>query len=49
VDMVDYSRLTGNWMATGCHEPDWCDGADIDWSGRVDWADLKALALQWLD
>lgn len=48
VDFVDYSRFAQQWAETDCHEPDWCNRADIDQSGNVNWRDLDILAYNWL-
>jgi hypothetical protein len=38
----------GNYWLEDCNEPNWCDGADLDRSGIVDYNDLRILAESWL-
>lgn len=49
VDGIDYAYLSGHWQDTNCAAANDCDGADLDFSGVVDWADLKILCGQWLE
>lgn len=32
----------------GGEQPDWCSGADLDFSGVVDWAGVKIFCDYWL-
>ena len=48
VDFIDFGIFAGQWRASNCREPDWCDGADFEPDGDVDFADLSTLAGQWL-
>jgi hypothetical protein len=48
VDFSDYSMLARQWQQVGCNGPDWCERADIDRNGRVDWNDLQGVADHWL-
>ena len=48
VNSVDYSLLARYWHETDCAALDDCDGADIDLSGAVDFADVAAVAESWL-
>ena len=48
VDFADYAALAGRWMDEGCAEPGWCDGADLNKSGSVDWYDLAEFVEYWL-
>jgi len=48
VDFADYSHLAERWQDTGCDAVYDCYHADLDFSGVVDWADLKILCGQWL-
>jgi hypothetical protein len=27
----------------------WCEGADLDWSGQTDWQDLNLFVSSWLN
>jgi len=35
-------------MNENCVEPDFCDGADLNKSGSVDWYDLAEFVEYWL-
>ena len=35
-DALDLQDFASHWLQPECTEPDWCGGADIDHSGRVD-------------
>jgi DNA-binding beta-propeller fold protein YncE len=48
VDFEDFVVLAAHWLAADCNEPDWCEGADLDQSGKVDGNDLGVFALSWL-
>jgi len=49
VNWQDFAVFAGQWLASGCSDPDWCDGADLNHSGNVDWADFAVFAGQWLE
>ncbi len=44
----DYAALSGNWLRRDCSGPDWCQGADIDRNGEVNYYDLAILIDYWL-
>ena len=48
VDFRHFARFADHWLQTGCAEPDWCGGADLNHLNDVGWTDLKLLADQWL-
>jgi hypothetical protein len=48
VDIRDLAELGFHWRRTGCGEPNWCGGADLDRSGAVDFGDLYLLSGNWL-
>jgi len=48
VDFADFAVLARHWLDTGCQSPDWCEGADLDLDGDVDWDDLDYLLEGWL-
>ena len=49
VNLQDYAALAKNWKVTDCNDlNDWCEKADIDKSGVVDFNDLFVMAEQWL-
>ena len=49
VDWNDLDALTDSWLNTGCSAADWCGGADIDHSSKVDFNDFGLFALHWLE
>jgi hypothetical protein len=49
VNLIDFSILSARWQDTGCGElGNWCDGADVDYSGAVNFEDLSYLCENWL-
>ena len=36
IDIDDFVILISYWQQTGCSQPDWCDGADLNRNGVVD-------------
>lgn len=48
IELFDFSIFANEWQQTGCTEPDWCQRADIERSGDVDWLDLDIIAENWL-
>jgi len=49
VDFLDYAYFAGRWSDENCGLSDDCDGADLDFSDKVDWADLKIFCDHWLE
>lgn len=49
VDLTDFAVLMQYWSDTTCEFPDWCDGADFEPDGDVDWDDLAFLLDNWLN
>jgi YD repeat-containing protein len=49
IDFKDFAILASRWLDTYCIGPEWCEGADIDWSSSVGIEDLSIIAQQWLD
>ncbi len=47
VNFRDVAVLENYWHAP-CSAPDWCNGADLNESGRVDMADIEILTREWL-
>jgi hypothetical protein len=47
VDGIDYSFFASHWGEINCGDSNDCDGADFDFSGEVDWMDLKILCNNW--
>jgi hypothetical protein len=48
VNFSDFTPLSTNWLKSGCVAPQYCQGADIDHSGKVDFADLLLFIDQWM-
>jgi hypothetical protein len=48
-DFVDYAVFANQWMAGNCAEPAWCEGADLNKSGKVGFEDLAIFADNWLE
>jgi len=48
-DFFDYSYFAARWGQDNCGLADDCDGADLDFSDAVDWADLKIFCQHWLE
>jgi hypothetical protein len=48
VDFHDYSIFSSQFNNTGCGDPNWCSGADIDRDGDVDNKDLGLFVEYWL-
>ena len=44
VDFADFELLGSHWLETGCSQPEWCGGADLDTDGNVDCDDLMFFA-----
>lgn len=49
VDYEEFAILSGWWMSHCDAANPWCDGADVDFSGTVDMADLLDIAAAWLN
>ena len=47
VNFFDFAILAAHWLDV-CSEPDWCQGSDSDYSGRVDFVDLLNFVDDWL-
>jgi hypothetical protein len=49
VNFRHFALFAEHWLETGCADPDWCGGADLDHlNDMVDEFDLKILVEQWL-
>jgi len=49
VDTEDLADFCAHWLDGDCSVYDWCSGADIDHSGRVDFVDFATLSNWWLE
>jgi hypothetical protein len=48
VDFIDYTIFSSKWGDISCVEPNWCQGADLDRDGYVDYNDLGLFVDYWL-
>jgi len=49
VEFIDFGTFALQWQQTDCNETNsWCERADIERSGDVDWLDLDIIADNWL-
>ncbi|HUW19467.1 MAG TPA: S8 family serine peptidase [Sedimentisphaerales bacterium] len=49
VDFLDFNMLGSYWGSLDCSgQNNWCEGADFEPDGDVDWNDLAELAGEWL-
>ena len=49
MNFVDYSFFAENWADENCSGSNDCDRTDLDFSDKVDWADLKIFCDHWLE
>jgi hypothetical protein len=50
VDFQHFARFADNWLQVDCNDMNnWCDGADLSYSGDVNSLDLRLFADEWLD
>ena len=49
VDFADFAVLASHWQETGCSNPNWCEGTDLDADGNVDCNDLTLFIDYWLE
>jgi hypothetical protein len=49
VDLVDFSHLADHWQESDCGSSNDCNRTDLDFSGAIDWGDLKIFCDHWLD
>ena len=49
VDFRDYSFFANRWMDSNCGFANDCDGADLDFSDKVDGADMKIFFDKWME
>ncbi len=47
VDGYDLIGFASHWLDSGCSEPNWCGGADLNHDSFVGLADLSILARNW--
>ncbi len=49
VHFNDFAVLASHWQETGCSDPNWCEGTDLDIDGNVDCNDLILFVDFWLE
>jgi hypothetical protein len=49
VDFADFAVFASHWQETGCNDPNWCQGTDLDTDGNVETDDLMLFADYWLE
>ncbi len=47
INWPDLKAFAGQWLNDDCSEKDWCSGADMDHSGRVEFGDFTLLGRYW--
>ena len=47
VNLVDFSAISTEWLNQSCHYSDWCNGADVDRSSKVDILDAELIIGDW--
>jgi len=47
VNLLDYAVLASYWLVEDCNDTNWCDGADLDLDGDVDFDDLGLFVEYW--
>lgn len=47
IGWADLDEFAEQWLNDGCSGKDWCDGADMDHSGRVELGDFTLLGRYW--
>ncbi len=48
VNFKDFAVFSAYWLDSDCNDPNWCDGTDLDTSGKVDANDLRLFTNLWL-
>jgi len=48
VNFIDFAEFAWHWQETGCSDPNWCEGTDLDTDNDVDANDLKLFTEYWL-
>ncbi len=49
INYLDYAFIAVHWMENNCANINYCDGADLDFSGKVDWTDLLIFTNHWME
>jgi len=49
VDVADFALFSLYWLQTGCSDPNWCAGTDLNTDGVVNHDDLMLFTYFWLD
>jgi hypothetical protein len=48
-DYADLDKISYHWLSQDCNYPDWCEGADLNYSHFVDLIDITLFAEHWLE
>ena len=48
VNITDFSLFSEHWLESGCSDPCWCFGMDMNQNSTVDMPDMTTLAENWL-
>ncbi|HUW17923.1 MAG TPA: hypothetical protein VMW16_01320 [Sedimentisphaerales bacterium] len=48
VNFDDFAIFASHWNDSNCDDPNWCDGADLDRDGDVDYNDVELFVDFWL-
>ena len=49
INFTNFAVFAAHWLQSGCGEPDFCNGADLDGNSQVDYNDLALFAQHWLE
>jgi len=49
VDFADFAAMANWWGRTDCADANDCEGADFDFTGEIDFSDLKIFCNYWLE
>ncbi len=49
VDLKDFATISEKWMNSDCDNPYWCEGADINRDGAVNFDDILLISNHWLE
>jgi len=49
VDFADFAVLASHRQETGCSDPNWCEGTDLEADGNVDINDLTLFTDYWIE
>jgi len=47
IDLADMAVFLEEWLNLGCTDPEWCNGADLNFDGAVNFDDMAAVTFCW--